>query len=432
MTDSLVLRGGTIIDARGSRRADVLVGNDGTIEAVGEDLSSRRTLDAEGCIVSPGFVDLHTHLRQPGNEDAETIETASRAGALGGYTALVAMPDTTPAMDCASVVRDVLSMGRAALTDIIAAASITVGRKGAELSPMAELAELGVRIFTDDGSGVQDDMVMKRALEYSLGLAPFTGGGSVVLAQHCDVLALSQGGFMHEGEGSSRLGIPGQPAVAEELMVMRDLALARVTGARLHLQHLSTARSIELVRAAKAEGIAVTAEATTHHFTLTDSCCDSFDTVYKVNPPLRPISDVEAVRAGLGDGTIDAIATDHAPHAKHQKERPFDSAPPGMLGLETALALAVTELDLPIETVIGLMSWRPAQIAGSDLHGRPVEAGQPANLCVFDPQEQWTIDASALASKSRNCPYEGRSVRGKVRHTILHGEAVVVDSEATR
>ncbi len=431
-----LIRGGTVVDATGTRRADVLVGADGLIEAVGDenaDLRGDRTIDAGDCVVSPGFVDLHTHLREPGKEEAETIETGSRGGALGGFTALVAMPNTTPPMDSVGVVRDVIELGKTALTDIIPSAAITVGRAGQELAPMAELAELGVRIFTDDGTGVQDDLLMKRALEYSVGMAPFTGGASVALAQHCEVNSLSAGTFMHEGEWSSRLGIPGQPSEAEDLMVMRDIAFARSTGARVHFQHLSTAGAVALVRAAKAEGLPVSAEATTHHFTLTDAACASFDTVFKVHPPLRADSDVAAVKAGLLDGTIDAIATDHAPHCAHDKEQPFDAAPPGMIGLETALALALTELDLPVEKLVGLMSWRPAEIAGiADTHGGPIAAGRPANITVFDPNETWTIDGASFASKSSNCPYEGHEVRGKVRHTIFGGETVVLDQEATR
>ncbi len=434
---SVLIRGGTVVDASGTRQADVLVGADGFIEAVGAEgdgtLRGDRTLDAGGCIVSPGFVDLHTHLRQPGKEEAETIETGSRGGALGGFTALVAMPNTTPPMDSVGVVREVMELGSTALTHIVPTGAITIGRAGDELAPMAELAELGVRIFTDDGTGVQDDLLMKRALEYSVGMAPFTGGASVALAQHCEVNSLSDGTFMHEGEWSSRLGIPGQPSEAEDLMVMRDIALSRSTGARVHFQHLSTAGSVALVRAAKAEGLPVTAEATTHHFTLTDAACASFDTVFKVHPPLRTDKDVAAIKAGLLDGTIDAIATDHAPHCAHDKEQPFDAAPPGMIGLETALALALTELELPVEKVVGLMSWQPARIAGiGDTHGGPIEAGRPANITVFDPAETWTIDSTAFASKSTNCPYEGHEVKGKVRHTIVDGEAVVIDQEATR
>jgi dihydroorotase len=430
---TLAIRGGRVIDATGERTADVLVGEDGTILAVGPDLSGDRTLDAAGCVVSPGFVDLHTHLRQPGKEEAETIETGSRGAALGGFTAVVAMPNTDPAMDCASVVRDVLELGRTALCEVVPAAATTVGRKGEALSPMAELAALGVRFFTDDGTGVQDTRLMRRAFEYASGLAPFAGGSSVTLAQHCEVSALSDGGYMHEGAWSSRLGIPGQSAEAEELMVMRDIALARMTGGRIHFQHLSTAGSVELVRRAKAAGLRVTAEATPHHVTLTDACCASYDTVFKVHPPLRTDTDVAAVRAGLADGTIDAIATDHAPHPAHEKELPFDQAPPGMLGLETALSIALTELDLPVAKVLALLSWQPAAIAQiDDRHGGPIVAGRRANLCVIDLDTTWVVRGDAMASRSRNTPFEGRALRGKVRHTILDGEVVVLDGEAQR
>jgi len=283
-----------------------------------------------------------------------------------------------------------------------------------------------VQLFTDDGRGVQDARLMRRALEYASDL-------DVVLAQHCEDEAIAQGGVMHEGEWSSRLGLPGQPAEAEELMVQRDLALARLTGARIHFQHLSTARSVELVRAARAAEIAVSAEATTHHFTLTHASCAGFDPVFKVHPPLRTAADVDGVRAGLADGTVDAIATDHAPHAPHLKELPFDQAPPGMLGLETALALALTELDLPIERILALLSWQPAAIAGlSDLHGGPIEPGRPAHLCVIDPAHEWVVEPAALASRARNTPYAGRRLRGKVRHTLQGGEVVVRDGEALR
>jgi dihydroorotase len=431
--ETLAIRGGRVVDATGERTADVVIGGDGTIVAVGPNLTGDRTLDASGCVVAPGFVDLHVHLREPGKEEAETIETGSRGAALGGFTAVVAMPNTDPAMDCASVVRDVLALAKNALCQVVPSAAITVGRRGDALAPMAELAALGVRLFTDDGTGVQDTRLMRRALEYAAGLAPFAAGDTITLAQHCEVAALSEGTYMHEGEWSSRIGIPGQPAEAEELMVMRDIALARMTGGRVHFQHLSTAGSVELVRRAKAAGLRVTAEATPHHFTLTDACCASFDPVYKVHPPLRTDSDVLAVRAGLADGTIDAIATDHAPHAPHEKEMPFDQAPPGMLGLETALALALTELDLPLATLLGLLSWQPAVIASvAHRQGGPVAAGRAANLCVIDPDVTWVVRADAMASRSRNTPYEGRTLRGKVRHTICDGELVVQDGEALR
>jgi dihydroorotase len=290
---------------------------------------------------------------------------------------------------------------------------------------MAELAALGVRIFTDDGNGVQDSRLMRRALEYASALG-------VTLAQHCEDAGLSHGGHMHEGEWSSRLGVAGIPAEAEELMVARDIALGRLTGAPVHFLHLSTAGSVELVRQAKARGLHVTAEAAPHHFTLTHAEVASYDPVFKVNPPLRTEADVAAVKAGLADGTVDAIATDHAPHAQEDKEAPFDEAPCGMLGLETALSLALSELDLPIERVLALLSWQPARIAGLDEHSGPIVAGRPANLCVIDPIATWTVDPSRLASRSRNTPYAGRQMTGRVRHTLHRGEAVVLDGEATR
>jgi dihydroorotase len=423
---SLVIKGGRIVDATGERSGDVVIGEDGRIAAVGPDLSGDCVIDAGGCVVAPGLVDLHTHLREPGREEAETVETGSRAAALGGFTAVVAMPNTEPAIDSASVVREVLDLGKAALCDVHVAGAITVGRKGEQLAPMAEMATLGVRIFTDDGNGVQDNRLMRRALEYAFGL-------DVTLAQHCEDESLAAGGHMNEGEWSSRLGIPGVPAEAEELMVMRDIALARLTGASVHFQHLSTASAIAMVRAAKGGGLAITAEATPHHFTLTDECCAGYDPVFKVNPPLRSAADVAAVKAGLADGAVDAIATDHAPHAQEAKEQPFDEAPPGMLGLETALALAITELDLDLAVILSLLSWRPAAIARltSD-HGGPVVEGSPANVCVIDPTSTWTVDASRLASRSRNTPYAGRTVTGRVRHTFLWGEPVVLDGEAQR
>jgi dihydroorotase len=422
----IVIKGGRILDATGERVGDVLIDDDGRIAAVGADLSGGQVIDAGGCVVAPGLVDLHTHLREPGREESETVETGSRAAALGGFTAVVAMPNTEPAIDSAAVVRDVLELGRKALCDVRAAGAITVGRAGEQLAPMAEMAALGVRLFTDDGNGVQDNRLMRRALEYASGLG-------VTLAQHCEDASLSAGGHMHEGEWSSRLGIPGIPAEAEELMVMRDIALARLTGARIHFQHLSTDGAIAMVRAAKAGGLAVTAEAAPHHFTLTDECCASYDPVFKVNPPLRTATDVAAVKAGLADGAVDAIATDHAPHAQEFKEQTFDEAPPGMLGLETALALAITELDLDLSEILALLSWRPALIAGlGDLHGGPIEEGRPANLCVIDPNATWTVDPAKLASRSRNTPYAGRTLAGRVRHTFLWGEPVVLDGEATR
>jgi dihydroorotase len=251
------------------------------------------------------------------------------------------------------------------------------------------------------------------------------------LAQHCEVAALTKGAVMHEGSCCSHLGLPGWPSIAEELMVHRDIELSRLTGTRIHLLHLSTAGSVEMVRAAKADGLRVTAEAAPHHFTLTDQLLAGYDAVFKVNPPLRTPADIAAIKGGLADGTIDAIATDHAPHPPESKEAPLDQAPPGMLGLETALALAITELDMPLVDIVAALSWKPAAIAGiADRHGRPIAAGEPANLVVFDPGLEWTVVPAKLASKSRNTPYAGRTMRGKVLHTLLAGIPVVIDGVA--
>jgi dihydroorotase len=423
---SVVIKGGTIIDRQGERRADVRI-ESGHVAEVGADLAADRTLDASGCIVSPGFVDLHVHLREPGREEAETVETGSRAAARGGFTAVVAMPNTEPPHDTVAVVQMVRRLGEeAGLCEVLPSGCITVGREGRALAPLAELAQAGVHLFTDDGNGVQDPLLMRRALEYGRSLG-------IVLGQHCEVSRLTEGAVMHEGGCCSRLGVPGWPSVAEELMVFRDIELCRLTGAPVHFLHLSTARSVDLVRAAKLDGLPVTAEAAPHHFTLADEALSGFDPIFKVNPPLREASDIAAVKRGLADGTIDAIATDHAPHAPESKEMPLDQAPPGMLGLETALALAITELDVDLAKVVGLLSWQPAAIAGvSDRHGRNIEPGAPANLAVFDPDLNWTVTSAGLASKSRNTPYAGRSVRGKVRHTILGGVPTVIDGEAQR
>jgi len=427
----VAVRGGTVVDAGGSRRADVVVDGD-RVAAVGPDLevpAGAVVLDAGGCLVAPGLVDLHAHLREPGAEESETVETGSRAAALGGYTAVVAMPNTDPPVDSAAVVRHVQRLGAAALCQVAVAGAITVGRAGRQLAPLAELAGAGVRLFTDDGAGVQDARLMRRAMEYATALG-------VTLAQHCEDGALAAGAAMHEGEWSSRLGLPGMPAEAEELMVARDLALARLTGARLHLLHLSTAGSVDLVARAKAAGqVAVTAEVAPHHLVLTDAAVASYDAVFKVNPPLRPAADVAALRAALAAGVVDAVATDHAPHPPEAKELPFEQAPPGMLGLETALAVCLTELDLPAERVLALLSWQPAAIAGlagPGGHGGPVAPGGPAHLCVVDPAEAWVVDARALASRSRNSPWAGRRLTGRVRHTLYRGEPVVVDGRATR
>ncbi len=424
--ERIVLKGGRVVDSRGERVADVAV-QGGVVVEVGEQLSGGRTIDAAGCVVAPGFVDLHAHLREPGKEEAETIETGSRAGAKGGYTALVAMPNTDPPQDSVAVIDFVREQGkRAGLVEVVPSGCITLGRQGETLAPMAELAAAGVRIFTDDGNGVQDELLMRRAMEYSKGLG-------ITLAQHCEVATLTKGAVMNECQCCTSLGLPGWPSIAEELMVFRDIELARLTGARVHFLHLSTARSVELVRAAKRDGLPITAEVTPHHLSLDETRLTTFDTVFKVNPPLRSLADIAALRAGVVDGTIDALATDHAPHPRRDKELTLDQAPPGMLGLETALGVALGVLDVSLTQLVRIMSIHPAQIAGiADRHGRDIEPGAPANLVVFDPNATWQVEPEMLASKSRNTPYVGMTLRGKVRHTIFNGDFTVLNGEAQR
>ncbi|MGA1505439.1 MAG: dihydroorotase [Ilumatobacteraceae bacterium] len=422
----VVLKDGTIVDSRGEQRLDVAMEN-GVVTEVGVELRGDRMVDARGCVVAPGFVDLHAHLREPGKEEAETIETGSRAGAKGGYTALVAMPNTDPPQDSVAVIDFVREQGkRAGLLEVVPSGCITLGRQGEALAPLAELAAAGVRLFTDDGSGVQNELLMRRAMEYARGLG-------VTLAQHCEVTSLTKGAVMNECQCCTSLGLPGWPSIAEELMVFRDIELARLTGARVHFLHLSTARSVELVRAAKRDGLPITAEVTPHHLSLDDTRLTSFDTVFKVNPPLRSLGDIAALRAGVRDGTIDALATDHAPHPRRDKELSLDQAPPGMLGLETALGVALGVLDVDLVHLVRIMSTQPAAIAGiSDRHGRDIEVGAPANVVVFDPDVSWTVSPDSLASKSRNTPYVGMTLRGKVRHTFFNGVATVLDGDAQR
>ena len=394
----LLIRGGRVLDAGGERHADVRV-VDGVVAEVARGLApgtGATVLDAEGCVVAPGLVDIQVHFREPGREDSETIETGSRAAALGGCTAVVCMPNTDPPIDDAAIVQSVLERGHAVgLCDVRPAGCITKGRRGDELAPLGELYDLGVRVFTDDGDCVADALVMRHAFEYAAALP------GAVLAQHAEDPDLVRGGQMHEGAWSARLGIPGRPSEAESTIVARDLQLAKLTGGRYHVLHLSCAASAELVRAAKADGVRVTAECTPQHLVLTDESCAHFDPVFKMNPPLREQADVDALRAALLDGTIDAIATDHAPHAAETKDVPFEEA---------------------------------ARVAGLDAdgHGGPIAVGASANLCVIDPARVWSVDGSRLASKSRNSPWDGWKLTGKVRHTIYRGAPTVRDGEATR
>ena len=424
----MVIRGGLVVDINGERKADVRV-EAGKVAEVGTKLRGDLEIDASGCVVSPGLVDMHVHLREPGMEEAETIETGSRAAALGGFTAVIAMPNTEPPQDDPIIISAVKARAQTALCDVYPAGAITKQREGLELAPMGEMHSLGVRIFTDDGACVASAGVMRSALQYARSLP------GAIVAQHAEDETLATG-HMHEGEWSSRLGIPGRPAEAEEIIVARDCILAAQTGTPVHFLHLSTAGSVAIVRAAKAQGIPVTAEAAPHHFTFTDESCATFDPLFKVNPPLRTKDDVAAVKAGLADGTIDVIASDHAPHPTETKERTFEEASPGMLGLETALALGISELvDAGVMTLtelLALMSWSPARLSGLADHGATIEKGVTANLCVIDPNLEWVLDPANLASRAQNTPMGGRKLKGKNRHTILRGEVVVLDGQATR
>ncbi len=430
----LLVRGGQVVGDHGATSGDVLI-DCGRIVALEEHIDAPRgttVLDAEGCFVGPGLVDLHTHLREPGGERAETIETGTRAAALGGYSAVVAMPNTEPTIDSAAMVHDVCQRARSALVEVAVAGAITIGREGERLVPFAEMAAAGVRLFTDDGRGVQDAQLLRRALEYA-------GDLGLILAEHCEDEALARGGHMHEGAWSSRLGIPAQPALAEEVMLARDLSLVRLTRSSMHFLHLSTEGSVALLRAARSEGLPVTAEVTPHHLSLTDAEVASYDARFKVNPPLRGADDVAALREAVRAGLIDCVATDHAPHAPEAKEAPFEEAPPGMTGLETALSVVFSALvatkEIDISECFVLCSSRPARIAGLDRksgQGGPVAVGSPAHLCVFDPDVSYVVDPATGASKSANSPFAGHTLTGRVRHTVVAGEAVVVDFEAQR
>lgn len=407
----------------GREAADILV-EDGLVREVGSLTAGpdTRVVDADGLVALPGLVDLHVHLREPGREDAETIASGSAAAAAGGFTAVFAMANTNPVTDTAEAAERVLDLGAAAgLTEVVPVGAVTKGLGGEQLAELGLMARsrARVRVFSDDGTCVHDARIMRRALEY---IRPFDG----VISQHSQDPRLADGSACcHEGEISGRLGLPGWPGIAEESIVARDVMLARHTGSRVHVAHVSTAGTVEVLRWAKAQGIDVTAEVTPHHLALTTDLLVGYDPVYKVNPPLRPKEDVEALRAALADGTIDAVATDHAPHARHDKEHAFVDAAFGMVGLETALAVVSDLLVRP-----GLLDWAdvgrimsttPARIGRLAGQGLPIEVGNPANITLVDPDRELTVDAAASLSRSRNNPWHGRTFRGAVHTTIFRG-----------
>ncbi|HEY0950856.1 dihydroorotase [Nocardioides sp.] len=387
-------------------------------------------VDATGLIALPGLVDLHTHLREPGREDAETVETGTRAAAMGGFTAVHAMANTDPVADTAGVVEQVWRLGReAGHCDVFPVGAVTVGLQGQQLAELGAMADSAarVRVFSDDGSCVSDAVLMRRALEY---VKAFDG----VVAQHAQEPRLTEGAQMNEGDLSGRLGLAGWPAVAEEAIIARDVLLAEHVGSRLHVCHVSTAGSVDIVRWAKSKGVQVTAEACPHHLLLTDELAATYDPIYKVNPPLRSAGDAEALRAGLADGTIDIVATDHAPHPLEDKDCEWAAAAFGMLGLETALSIVQqTMVDTGLLDWTGVaerMSYAPARIGRvSDVHGRPIAVGEPANVVLYDPAARRTIDPAESASLSRNTPYRGMELPGRVVATFLRGTATVLDGK---
>ena len=398
---------------------DVVVA-DGEIADIGSGLDVRgEAIDCAGAWLGPGFVDIHTHLREPGQEWKEDIATGSRAAAAGGYTAVVAMPNTEPAIDAGHLARYVADRGRqVGLVDVIPSGCITAGRSGTKLAHLDELCDAGVRLFTDDGDTVADAGLLRRAMDY----VAERGG---VIVQHCVDAGLAAGGQMHEGTVSSRLGMAGVPSEAEEIVIARDLALVRLTGVRYHAQHVSTAGAVELIAAAKAEGLPVTAEVTPHHLFFDHSRVEEMNPLYKMMPPLRAPEDVAAVRQGLRSGVIDVVATDHAPHADHEKDHAWEEAPFGVIGLEWAAAVVNTVMDLPAEDLFKVMASVPAHIAGIDGQGS-IEVGRPANLVVFDPSAATPTNASA--SRSSNAPYLGLDLRGAVVHTMYGGRFTVRDA----
>ena len=428
-TADYLIKGASLPDGK---KADIAI-SQGVITSVGAGFKgeAHSVIEAQDCVVLPGLVDLHTHLREPGREDAETVLSGSSAGAKGGFTAVSAMANTSPVADTAGVVEQVYRLGQeAGLLDVFPIGAVTQGLKGESLSEIGAMADsvARVRVFSDDGNCVSDPLVMRRALEY---IKKFGG----VIAQHAQDPRMTIGSQMNEGEISARLGLKGWPAVAEEAIIARDVLLADHVKSRLHICHLTTAGGVEIIRWAKARGIDVTAEVTPHHLLLTDDLASSYDPVYKVNPPLRTESDVHALREALADGTIDIVATDHAPHPTEAKECEWQEAAFGMLGLETALSIVQKTM---VDT--GLMNWlqvadrmsvAPARIGGYENHGQPLVVGSVANLVVINPTQKWTVDRDLVLSKSSNTPYHGHELPGVVTHTFFKGAATYSNGTVT-
>lgn len=427
----LLIRGGRVIDPASGRDAVVdLLAVDGLVAAVGADAGAGcgecEVVEAAGLWVLPGLIDLHVHLREPGYEYKETVLTGSRAAAAGGFTAVACMPNTDPPNDSAAVTRAILLKAeQAGLVRVYPIGCISAGQQGQRLAEFGDLVAAGCRGVSDDGRPVMHAGMMRRALEYSRYF-------DIPVISHCEDLNLAGEGVAHEGAVATRLGLRPIPAAAEEAMVAREVVLARQTGARVHIAHVSTRGSVALLAAAKAEGLAVTAEATPHHLTLTDAALGGYDTSTKVNPPLRTSEDRESLRLALAEGIVDAVATDHAPHALADKDLEFDAAANGIVGLETALPLVlrlVAEGACSLHRAIDALTWRPARILG--VPGGRLAAGDPADITLVAPGEEWTVDPERFFSKGRNCPFRGWRLTGRVRATIIGGRTVFSDGEIT-
>ncbi len=418
----IVLAGGLVATAEGMSPAEVRLNESGIVAlGPGVDREGAAVVDCSGCWVGPGLVDSHAHLREPGQEWKEDIESGSRAAAAGGFTAVVAMPNTDPSIDAGHLARFVAERGRqVGLVDILPAGCVTAGRAGQKLAHLDELWAAGVRLFTDDGDCVADAGLLRRAMEY------LSDHGGVV-AQHAEDRGLAGAGQMHEGEVSALLGLAGIPAAAEEVVVARDLAVARLTGGRYHVQHASTAGTVALIRAAKQEGLGVTAEVAPHHLAFDHTAALGTDPAFKMYPPLRRPEDVAALREALADGTIDMVGTDHAPHASHEKDVPWEDAPRGVIGLETAVAVVLGAVALPPRDLFARMALAPARLVRLGGGGQWLAAGGPATISVIDPHAEWV--PGRFASRSANSPWRGRALRGKARHALLRGRFTLRDGE---
>ncbi len=422
----IVLKGGKVIDKAGERIADVLIGDNGLITAIEEDLSAPIVIDVEGQIISSGLVDLNADFGQPGNENSETFVTGARSAVKGGYTAVVAMPNTHIPVDNADTIRSLRTMTETSLCHIEIAGAITMGCDGEQLAPISEMAALGTKIFAGSNFESKNDLVIRRAMEYA-------GDYEVLLSYDCTGGHLSSHGQINEGSTSSKLGLPGIPVEDEEITAFRLSKLAAMTGARVHLQQISTPNSVQIVDEAKSRGVRISCEVSPHHLALSEELVETFDARYKVSPPLRQQSDVESIQKQLKEGNIDAIATGHRPTENHLKEQPFQNAPYGTIGFETALSSAITFLQIPIGQVLNLLSWRPAEIAGlANSHGGHLVPGRPANLTVFDPEKTWSVLGSEMASKCSSSVFEGILMKGLVSHTLVNGELVVIEGEVQR